>query len=402
MFFQCTSILWAYKLVDINLSDSPILPSTMASAMHSTTPTTTPGPLNNSHSQTAAPPVLSARLWRLSEASRGAVLAAMEDAEERGHEVIAQALPDLLELLSVTGHVNGDDWDDDEAEDEDVEPDASLSSPVSAEQSQPHATTPADDPPHQLPSAEEVISNDQVSAIPDENDPDPFYRPRNIDDTVPISSAKSRVHTHPAIRLLYILVAWLHTHFHLPFIACRAILVIVAFIISSAAISFDTSETYKTLPSVLNHLGVNPDFLLLPVCPECLEVHPASTPTSDVCVRCQSPIFKAAVGHKKAAPLLQCPVKSIEDQLIDILHVDGAEDILEQWRFKERHIGQYLDNFDGEICKTLKGPDSRPFFENPLPHETQDELRIGLTLGVDWYVFSFHWVSFFSLNPLEI
>lgn len=389
--FRRNSVLRAYKLVDIHISDSPILSSiTTVPAVHNAASTTTSGPPNNAHSRTAAPPALPARLRRLSDASRGVALAAMEDAEARGHEVIAQALPDLLELLSVTGNVDSDGWDDDGEEDDDGELGVGLPSQVSADQSQPRVTTPADDPAHQPPSAEGAIPTDQVTATLDENDPDPFYQPRDIDDMVPNSSAKSRVHTHPAIRLLYILVAWLHTHFHLPFIACRAILVIVAFIISTAATSFDTSETYKTLPSVLNHLGVNPDFVVLPVCPECFEVYPASTPTSDVCARCDSPIFKAAVGHKKATPLLQFPVKSIEEQLVDILHVDGVEDLLEQWRFKERCIGKYLDNFDGEICKILKGPDSRPFFENPLPPETRDELRIGLTLGVDWYVIRFH------------
>ncbi|KAL0957724.1 hypothetical protein HGRIS_001504 [Hohenbuehelia grisea] len=40
------------------------------------------------------------------------------------------------------------------------------------------------------------------------------------------------------------------------------------------------------------------------------------------------------------------------------------------------------DNFDGEVCKSLPGADGCPFFENPRPPGAE-ELRIGLTLGVD-------------------
>lgn len=82
--------------------------------------------------------------------------------------------------------------------------------------------------------------------------------------------------------------------------------------------------------------------------------------------------------------MLQFPTKSIEQQLREILMVDGIEDVLEEWRTKPRQLGEYLDNFDGKICRTLTGEDGRPFFENPLPPDHKDELRIGLTLGVDW------------------
>ncbi len=59
------------------------------------------------------------------------------------------------------------------------------------------------------------------------------------------------------------------------------------------------------------------------------------------------------------------------------------EDILEGWRGKPHQSGEYVDNFDGAICLELKGQDSQLFFENPLPMGNM-ELRISLTLGVNW------------------
>jgi hypothetical protein len=172
-------------------------------------------------------------------------------------------------------------------------------------------------------------------------------------------------------------------------VACQAVLVVVAHVLALAIAPLDTAETYKTLPSVLSHLGVNPKFIVLPVCSGCLEVHLALAPVSTLCDWCQSPIFKSTTSQKDNGrecfkPILQFPTKSIQQQLEDILAVKRAKDLFEQWHFLTCHPGEYLDNFDGEICKTLEGPDHCPFFENPLPPESKDELQIGLMLGVDW------------------
>jgi hypothetical protein len=73
----------------------------------------------------------------------------------------------------------------------------------------------------------------------------------------------------------------------------------------------------------------------------------------------------------------------IETQLRGILAIPGMEDELEQWRRLERRPGTYRDMFDGQVPRNIKGPDERPFFENPVP-DNSTELRIGLVLGLDW------------------
>ncbi|KAI0054356.1 hypothetical protein BV25DRAFT_1951632 [Artomyces pyxidatus] len=77
--------------------------------------------------------------------------------------------------------------------------------------------------------------------------------------------------------------------------------------------------------------------------------------------------------------------------LAALLAVPGVENELDKWRHSSRTPGKYKDIFDGLICQELKGHDGLPFFANEpgsLSAGPNGELRIGLTLGVDW--FSYH------------
>jgi hypothetical protein len=321
-----------------------------------------------------------ARLRSLAEVDRNTALGLMQEAEERGQRVLdeAEAAFSALNLEPI----GNDDWDeagfgdddedDDKAEGEDLE-DSVCNVPA------------RDDLP---PSTSTTCAMPEPSSplLPNENLPDPFHIPDLATATSPPLS-QNPVHSHPAIHLLYIVVAWLHTHFHVPFVACNAVLVIFVHILSLATTPVDVRDSYRTLPSVMTHLGVDPIFVTLPVCPVCFEVHASSLSAQTRCVRCASPIFKlTSPGQQsqKPKPILQFPTVCLEQQLRQIIEIDGMEDILEEWCYLPRSPGEYNDNFDGEICKTVEGHDERPFFENPRPPDTQDELRIGLTLGVDW------------------
>ncbi|KAK7434865.1 hypothetical protein VKT23_019968 [Stygiomarasmius scandens] len=96
------------------------------------------------------------------------------------------------------------------------------------------------------------------------------------------------------------------------------------------------SWVFSTLPTVLNHMGVKPDFEILPVCSSCIIPFPASTSS---CTECHAPLFwfvqilnrQNTSGAKFTNPFLQFPMKSIELQLRDVLMVPGMEDLLEEW-----------------------------------------------------------------------
>lgn len=274
------------------------------------------------------------------------------------------------------------DLDEENDGDPDLDNDIDLGDALAAgRQSEPAGVEPRPDP---TPLAFHPILRDP--SLPDKNSPDPFH----VDATPSQSGTITRHNTSTPLFLLYLLISWLHTHFHLPFLACNAVLVIVLQILQASGCPLPLNP-YRTLATVTLRLGVEPVFQVLPVCSECLEVHPPTTSTDSRCIRCELPLYKSTLRHDRRArsgaenhrPCLQFPTKSIEAHLREILVIPGMEDTMDSWRSKLRTPGKYRDNFDGAVCKTIPGVDGRPFFENPRPQGCT-ELRIGLSLGVDW------------------
>jgi hypothetical protein len=226
---------------------------------------------------------------------------------------------------------------------------------------------------------------------PDENTPDPFFSPTTTRNTTTPSIDAT---TTPApLYILYMLVAWLHTQCKLAWMACGTVLVVVSHILVAGKYKLKDGQQapYVTLSSVLTNLGVEPEFQVLPVCPQCMEVYPNTRARDSKCDRCLSPLFKhtKTVNGRRdeddniVRPLLQFPRLSIEDQLRKILEIPGMEDELEHWRHVHQTLGKSNDMFDGRVAQEIKGSDGRPFFENPSPVGCT-ELRIGLVLGFDW------------------
>ncbi|KZT18076.1 hypothetical protein NEOLEDRAFT_1081034 [Neolentinus lepideus HHB14362 ss-1] len=233
-----------------------------------------------------------------------------------------------------------------------------------------------------------TIINEEVTVLvsePLEDVIDPFYRD---DDRLDGPSTDISV-LAPHLLCIYALVTWLHLQFHLPRIACNAVLAALSYILLSIAPELDSP--YVTLKAANHALGLDIPTHTLPVCPHCREVYPASSATPSACVRCDAELFisdRTQRGRKRQArmPLVRCPYLSISQQLPSILGVPGTAPLLDKWRKAHRVPGLYQDIFDGRICRELKAPDGTPFFSNtPAEHENgpNGELRIGLTLGAD-------------------
>lgn len=94
--------------------------------------------------------------------------------------------------------------------------------------------------------------------------------------------------------LPYTLVSWLHTNFHLPFLTCNTILVVVLNILWCTGFHLEGihPQLYVTHTTVVAWLGVKPVFQVLPVCPKCFESHPALIAKSASCNQCSMPLFK--------------------------------------------------------------------------------------------------------------
>lgn len=221
-----------------------------------------------------------------------------------------------------------------------------------------------------------------------ENTPDPFARAES-EKSQRYSRSAPKGPVHYGLSMLYMLVAWLHLQFHLPFCACNIILGVVPLI--ARAFGAAVPPALTTLNGVLDAMDLEPNVRVFPVCPRCKEVYPDGQSTPSVCPQCSTFMFKDARDSETPAtartPLLRFPTLSLEEHLTTMLAVPGVEEACDGWRKQHRTPGTYNDNFDGKICQELPAFDGQPFFRN-LPQDVDSgpdgELHIGLTLGVDW------------------
>lgn len=276
-----------------------------------------------------------------------------------------------------------DDWEDVDEDDSDPLPDSPNPGDIEDLVA---------DPPGSAPDALELPS--YINRLVPETDEDDPYQC----DPPPASSLPMPADLHPngAVYLVYLMVVWLHTQFKVPFRACNVILAICATIFTLSAVDL-APAMFSTLDSVLGAMEVEPTFYILPVCPQCKMPHPASTTPDTLCVRCSGLLFNTipTVGQQrrgrstraKPVPLLRFPYKPLEHQLIDI--IPEIEDQLDTWRLKAREDGVYTDQFDGQISKELEDHEGAPFFRHDLQEMPDGELRLGITLGVDWCVLQF-------------
>lgn len=81
------------------------------------------------------------------------------------------------------------------------------------------------------------------------------------------------------------------------------------------------------------------------------------------------------------SPKLVTPMRTLVECLTELLNRVDMEGELEFWKSADLTEGVYEDVMDGNIRKSLKGPNGKPFFS---VNNTTGEIRIGLTLGLDW------------------
>lgn len=245
--------------------------------------------------------------------------------------------------------------------------------------------------PYEDPDDAEVGDAPVTSGHENEDDPDPFV----TDDNLSSSCDTDLTHIPPHLLTIFALVTWLHLQFHLPRVACNALLAIVACLLLAVSPGIETP--FLTLQSCTRVLGVDAPIYTLPVCPVCRDVYPpaSSRLSHGECTQCNIPLFLPSTtrrGNDRAtqSPLIKYPYLPLSEQIKSILKIPGLEAVLDGWRSKPREIGMYTDIFDGDMCrKKLKGPDGRLFFSNDPGEKNgpNGELRIGVNLGVDWQVF---------------
>jgi hypothetical protein len=214
-------------------------------------------------------------------------LQARAEAEERGEAYAAQ-VADKVQYMDNIGDLKEDilDKDPDNSTtigDSDLLQDDQPQVPVPHAQRAPNIHVIRDSLPiHTVPDAN--------PRHPGKNSPDPFLV---LQSSASLPSIKL-TNTYGPLYMIYLLVVWLHTQFQLAWLACNAVLVVTSNILVAAGLvpAVGPGAPYGTLTLVINNLGVEPSFWVLPVCPSCMEPHPASQAPDSVCQRCLMPLFE--------------------------------------------------------------------------------------------------------------
>jgi hypothetical protein len=76
----------------------------------------------------------------------------------------------------------------------------------------------------------------------------------------------------------------------------------------------------------------------------------------------------------------------LAEQLATLLSVEGVEAEIEKsiGKAKARVPGVWKNIFDGKVCQELPTADGSRFFFPTDEEVASGELRIGVTMGVDW------------------
>jgi hypothetical protein len=194
----------------------------------------------------------------------------------------------------------------------------------------------------------------------------------------------------------------MHLHFHTPHRACDLLLKVLRNIFLCLALVKTEDKVPVTLTTTFKHLGLNEDFEILAICPQCRRSYPEESPADLMCSQCHIPLFNtppppisagisllASTRPKdpsKPRPVLQAPYLSLSTQIVEFLNREGNEVACESYLHRKPIPGKMQDIQDGEICQSLKGPDGRKFFETGPDRPDPDELRIGLCFGEDGQV----------------
>jgi hypothetical protein len=237
------------------------------------------------------------------------------------------------------------------------------------------------------------VHSQALLSDPNEDNPDPF-----VVEHEQRQNGCSPRDIPGYLLIIYVMVSWLHLQFSLPCVVCNMVLAIIACLLTF--LDPDIRVPFITLVSASRSLGVNSYVEILVVCPKCRDVYPLANSkyVKDTCMACNTVLFLSDLTTQEnqcttKTPAIKYPYLSLSDQISSLLRVPGVEAVLDEWCQKPQNLGHYSNIFDGKVCwLDLKAPDGMLFFSN-LPHQNNGpdgELRIGVNLGVDWYVHVCH------------
>ncbi|KAJ7575429.1 hypothetical protein C8J56DRAFT_1063289 [Mycena floridula] len=149
-----------------------------------------------------------------------------------------------------------------------------------------------------------------------------------------------------------------------------------------------------TLQTLFRRMGVKDQFLIYRVCPTCHKLFSPEQADITNCDHCNTSLNESAPStlnvdpeeepdQSQPAPLPYsvAPLATLSSLLTEFLARPGIEEALESWCSLPKNTSTDLETIqDGLVWKDLKDKDGKSFFD----HDTR-ELRIGITVGLDWF-----------------
>jgi hypothetical protein len=200
--------------------------------------------------------------------------------------------------------------------------------------------------------------------------------------------------SHPLwfIRILLMLVAFLHTRYHVSFRACDILLSCLNLIFLHLDLIDVDSQIPKSLRTVIKRFDLDDRFTVYPICHICHRIFKPGIPSNAMCPDCDAALFKAisptlferirGKPAPPAPPVCAAPIQVLSSLLVDFLAQPGIETAAEEWKSRVEEPGKYKDIMDGEVWRTMKCADGSLFFDAA---DDSEELRLGVTMSLDWY-----------------
>lgn len=201
------------------------------------------------------------------------------------------------------------------------------------------------------------------------------------------------------------MVGFLQTRHRVTFSACALILACLGLIfgfvsgdlIWSAAMPF-------TLTTIFLKLSMKDNFIVHPICFSCHQVFDTDIPPTTFCLNCDEEVFgggqtdhfnASAKSHSDAGhstnprsssakrPSVVAPLQLLSTGLRDFFERPGMISAVNAWKNRSRIPGLMASMQDGNVWKTIKGPDGNRFF---FGAQADREIRLGVTFSLDWCV----------------
>ncbi|KAJ7725794.1 hypothetical protein B0H16DRAFT_1429796 [Mycena metata] len=226
-------------------------------------------------------------------------------------------------------------------------------------------------------------------------------------DIVVLSSTSRRQNSY--ILCVSLLVAFLHTRHHVSFRACAVILMTLNIVFSAMPGNLLGGDTLpRSLTTVFAQLNLTDKFKVHPICYLCHKIFDPTVGSETICADCESRIFRpqtrslfrrlfesapapvvAGDGDDDSednpsvggSPHVVAPIQPLSDALRDLFSRPGVVPAVNAWKTREQTPGELKCMQDGEVWRTIKGPDNKSFF---FEGNCDEEIRLGVTFSLDW------------------